>query len=184
MACTYNVLVRGETEPGLPRAFLRGPNLVPRGQDIPCVLCSHRHLFFGAVSRLVSASTNLLASSSIPGQGRQPAPILLGPCHSVPFAGRWLGAVSSEASLCYPIDPTSSTVALSLPLPKDRVLHHACPGLRWYLLGHRSSDDLRLSFSSHLRGPASQDLHRCCLQPDIVSHAPAAPVVGDGGGQP
>lgn len=100
--CTYNFLVRGGAEPGLPRAFLRGPNLVPRGRDIPCVLCSHGHLSFAAVSRLVSASTNLLASSSIPGQGRQPAPILLGPCHSVPFADRWLGAVSSEASLCSP----------------------------------------------------------------------------------
>lgn len=61
-----------------------------------------------------------------PWQGRLPAHILLGPCHSVPFADRWLGAVSS-ASLCSPIDPVSSTVALSLPLPKDQVLHHGMP---------------------------------------------------------
>lgn len=55
MACTYNVLVRGGTGPGLPSAFLRGPNLASRGWDIPCVLYSHGHLSFGAVSRLVSA---------------------------------------------------------------------------------------------------------------------------------
>lgn len=39
-------------EPGLPGAFLRGLNLVPRGQDIPCVMCSHGQLSFGAVLRL------------------------------------------------------------------------------------------------------------------------------------
>lgn len=95
------------------------------------MICSHGHLSFGAFLSLVSASANLLASSSI--QAGQAA------CSY--FAGvlailvhllvdDWVQLVQ-EPSLYSPIDPASSIVALSLPLP-NRL---GAPSLQALVLG-------------------------------------------------
>lgn len=64
------------------------------------------------------------------------------PCHPGPSAGRCLDAISSEPLAVSPVDPASSTVALSLSLPRGLGCTITSPCLRWYLLGQLSLCDL------------------------------------------